>query len=1161
TASGSLKTGQSNSFTVNHAALHRFVVTNVSDANIGSQTAGTAFAIKIVAQDQYNNIVVSHSGPGSAVTLSNTTASIGPTSSGNFSSGILASQSVTITKTSSADAITATHTASGKNGISNNFAVNAGPLADFRIALVGSPQTAGVAFPLVVTAVDANENIATSFSGKVGISVSGGGTISPDSSGNFVAGVWNGSVSVSNVGIGHQITVSDGVRSDVSNAFEVRASGIDRFVIDTVPNQTAGQNFSLTIRAKDANNNDVLFSGDVTLTDNTGTLTPTSVTFSNQAFVTISTANITKAQNNVVINASGSAKPAQSNSFNVTHAALERFEVISAAGGNIGSQVAGTNFAIKIVARDAFANVVTSFNNSVTLSNTTASITPVTSGNFTNGELASLTVNITKTSSADAISVSGGTPMRNGSSNNFAVNAGALADFSIANISTPQTAGVPFPLVVTAVDANSNTVTSFAGTVNITVSGGGTITPNASGNFVSGVWNGSVTISNTGTNRVITVSNGSFSEPSNSFTVNAGVLDHFEITTITSPQTAGQNFSVTVRAKDVNNNDVSYTGTVTLTDNTGTLTASSLVFTNQAAQTITNARITKAQAGVVITASGSGKAVQSNAFIVNPDLLHHFSITNTSGNSIGSQIAGTPFNVRITAQDQFNNTMTGFVQTVTITDLSSPPINITSGAFSAGVLASQSITILKARTDNQLTVSGGVPPVNGTSNLFNVNPAALHHFTIDPITDQATSAPFTITLRAMDANENPVTSFAGTVSISDLTGTITPTSSGAFVAGARSESVTITQARTANRIEVSGGVPARTGASNNFNVTATTIDRFEISTIGNQTAGTAFPVTIIARDASNNIVTGFNGTVTVSDITGSITPVTSNPFSAGQLVQNFTITKSAVNDVLTVTGLGKSSSSNAFNVSHAALTKFAIAPLSDQVAGQSFPLILTAQDAFDNTVTSFTGTVSIAVNTGTITPTTSSAFSAGTRTQVVTIPQAGNSKQITVNDGAGHLGTSNQFNVNASGLDRFVFSEIGTQAAGAPFSFTITARDGSGNNVSFNGTLTLSEATGTLSPVSVPMNGTTVTVPNAVLLKAQNNLTLNVSGGGKTGVSNTFNVTPGPLHRVRVVEINGTELFARTLNADQTLPVRAAGYDVNNNFIEDQTVTWSVQTL
>ncbi|MCL4706623.1 hypothetical protein KJ068_15745 [bacterium] len=1157
TASGALKTGQSNSFTVNHAALHRFVVTNVSDANIGSQTAGAAFAIKIVAQDQYNNIVVSHSGAGSAVTLSNTTASIGPTSSGNFSGGILASQSVTITKTASADAITATHTASGTNGVSNNFAVNAGPLADFRIAPVGSPQTAGVAFPLIVTGVDANENIATSFTGTVDISVSGGGTISPDSSGNFVAGVWNGSVSVSNVGVSRQITVSDGVRSDVSNAFEVTASGIDRFVIDTVPNQTAGQNFSLTIRAQDVGGNDVLFSGPVTLTDNTGTLTPTSVTFTNQASVTISTANITKAQSNVVINASGSAKPAQSNSFNVTHAALERFEVISAAGGNIGSQVAGTNFAIKIIARDAFANLVTNFNSSVTLSNTTASITPTSSGNFTNGELASLTVNITKTSSADAISVSGGTPTRNGSSNNFAVNAGALADFSIANISTPQTAGVPFPLVVTAVDANNNTVTSFAGAVDITVSGGGTITPNASGNFVSGVWNGSVSVSNAGAGRQITVSNGGFSEQSNSFTVSAGALDHFEVVTIASPQTAGQDFSVTVRAKDMNNNDVLHTGTVTLTDNTGTLTASSLVFSNQAAQTVPNVRITRAQGGVVITASGSGKVNQSNPFTVNPGLLDRFALTNISGNPIGSQTAGTAFNIRITAQDLFSNTVTTFNQTVTITDLTT--LNLTSGLFSSGVLASQSITLTQARADNRLTASGGVPLRSGSSNLFNVNHGSLDRFTIDPITDQATGAPFTITIRAVDENNNIVTSFANPVTLSDLTTTIMPTTSGPFIGGVRNESVTITQTRANNRIDVTGD--GRTGNSNLFNVVASQVHHFEISNVPNVTAGNSFQLVIRAKDESNNTVTGFTSSVTMQDVTGSLAPTTTNPFIAGELTQNFTVTKTAINNRLTVTGLGATSFSNFFNVAHADLDRFAIANLTDQVAGQSFPLIITAQDQYENKVTSFNSAVNILINSGTILPITSGAFSQGEKAVSATIPQAGGNRQITVNDGAGHQGMSNPFNVSASGLARFEFSAIGTVQAGSAFSFTITARDGSGNDVSFNGTLTLSEATGTLSPVSVPMNGTTVTVPNAVILKAQNNLTLNVSGGGKTGVSNAFNVTPGPLHRVRVVEINGAELFARTLNADQTLPVRAAGYDMNNNFIEDQTVTWSVQTL
>lgn len=1156
TASGSGKTGQSNSFTVNAGELHHFEVTNTSGGSIGSQTAGSTFAIRIVAHDFYNNIVTSHNGPGSTVTLSNTTASIGPTSSGSFANGILASQSVTITKSASADAITVEHSASGVRGVSNNFAVIAGALADFRIAAVGSPQTAGVPFPLVVTAVDANENTVTDFTGTVNLTVSGGGTITPATSGNFVTGVWNGSVSVSNVGSNRKITVSGSGFNEESNPFDVAASGIDHFVIDPVPNQIAGQNFSLTIRAKDANENDVSFTGTVNLTDNTGTLTPTSVIFSSQASVTINTASITKAQSNVVINVSGSAKPAQSNSFSVAPAALDHFDVTHTAGGNIGSQTAGTSFPIKLVARDVYNNVVTSFNSGVTLSNSTASITPTTSGNFTNGELASLTVTISKTSSADAISVSGGTPARNGTSNNFAVSAGPHADFRIAEIASPQTAGMPFPLIVRAVDANDNTVTGFTGTVNLTVNGGGTISPNVSGNFIGGVWNGSVSISNSGTSRVVTVTGGGFSEPSNAFTVNAGELDRFVIDTIPA-QTAGQLFSVTVRARDANNNEVAHTGTVTLTDNTGTLIASSLVFNGQTSRTIADAYITKAQSGVVITASGSGKVGQSAAFTVNPDLLDHFSLTNTSGNPLGTQTAGVPFTVRLVAQDQFDNTVTGFNQSVNLTDLTT--LNVTTGNFSNGVLAAQTLTITQARSDNQLTARGSLPEKSGTSNLFNVVAAALDHFALDTIPDQAAGVPFTITLRARDAYGNLVTGYSGTVTISDLTGTIAPVSSGAFIGGVRNESVTITQTRTANRISVSGG--GKVGNSNNFNVIASTVDHFDISTVGDQTAGVPFSVAITAKDASNNPVTSFTGTVTVSDVTGSLSPATSNPFIAGTLTQNFTITKSANNNRLTVTGVGKSSNSNAFTVSHAALTKFHLAPITDQVAGQSFPLILTAQDQYANTVTSFTGTVSIGINSGSIQPAASGAFSAGVRTEAVTVPQAGSNRQITVNDGAGHSGTSNAFNVNAAGLDHFVFSSIGTQAAGAGFSFTITARDANNNDVSFIGTLTLSEATGTLTPTSVAMNGTSVTVSNAVITKAQNGLTLTVSGGGKSGTSNSFNVNPGPLQRVRVVESSGVELGAMSLNADQSLTVRAAGYDAYDNFAGDQTVAWSVQTL
>ncbi len=1157
TASGSSKVGQSGPFNVTHAALNKFVVKNTTGGDIASQQAGAPFTIRIEAQDAFGNIVTTHT---SAVTIANTTSSITPATSGAFTSGVLASQSVTITKTANADAITVNGGLPASSGVSNAFAVNHGPQTDFRIGPVASPQTAGASFALVVTAVDANNNTVTSFANTVNISVSGGGTITPNLSGNFIEGVWNGSVTISNTGAGRVITVSGSGFSENSNAFSVNAGGLASFAISAITDKTAGQNFSVTVTAKDVNGNDFLHSGTVNLSDNTGALTASPLVFTNQTSVTITDARITKAQTGVFITANGSNRLGQSNNFTVTHAVLSQFVVKNTASGNIASQQAGASFNIRLEAQDQFGNLVISHNgagSAVAISNTTASITPATSGLFTSGVLASQNVTIDKTASVDAITVNGGSPTSSGTSNSFAVSSGVLNDFRIANITTPQTAGSPIPLIVTAVDANENTVTSFTGTVNISVSGGGTITPNSSGNFIAGVWSGSVAISNTGNNRTITVTDGTRTENSNAFNVNAGQLAGFAISTITD-KTAGQNFSVTVTARDANNNNTTITGTVTLSDNTGTLTASPLVFSNQASQTINDARVTKAASGVEIYANGSGRSQTSNSFTVNPAGLDHFVVTNTLNGTISAQTAGLAFNIKVVAQDTFGNIATGFTQAATITDLTS--LNLTSGNFTSGVLNAQSVTINQTRTDNQLTVSGGAPAKTGASNLFNVNPGALASFTFDVISDQATNANFLITMRARDAQNNLKTDFTGTVTLSDLTATITPTSSAAFIGGVGKESVRITQPRTANTIRAvaTGG---QQGVSNAFNVQALTVDHFDISTVNNLTAGAPFSLTITAKDASNNTVSNFTGNVTLSDLSGSISPATSNNFSAGVLTQNFTITKSFTNDRITVTGVGRSNVSNTFNVTHAALAKFFIPTITDQTAGQSFPLSITAQDQYDNTVTSFTGAVTIAINTGTIAPQTSGAFAGGAKTVSATIPEAGNNRVITVSDGAGHQFVTNSFNVSASGLAKFVFSPIGTQTAGAPFSFMITARDQNDNDVTFNGTVTLDDATHTLNQTSVAMNGTTVTVSNATITKAQTGVFITASGGGKAGQSVLFNVNAAGLHRVRVVEGNSgddTELGAKTLDADKTLPVYAAGYDAFNNYVGDQPVNWSV---
>lgn len=98
----------------------------------------------------------------------------------------------------------------------------------------------------------------------------------------------------------------------------------------------------------------------------------------------------------------------------------------------------------------------------------------------------------------------------------------------------------------------------------------------------------------------------------------------------------------------------------------------------------------------------------------------------------------------------------------------------------------------------------------------------------------------------------------------------------------------------------------------------------------------------------------------------------------------------------------------------AALDHFSFAVIGTQHSGTAFSVVITAR-ALDNTVvTSFAGTVTLSTSSGTIAPTTSGVFSAGTRTETVTITGPYRTNQtITATGGSpSKTGTSNAFTLN-----------------------------------------------------------------------------------------------------------------------------------------------------
>jgi len=83
-------------------------------------------------------------------------------------------------------------------------------------------------------------------------------------------------------------------------------------------------------------------------------------------------------------------------------------------------------------------------------------------------------------------------------------------------------------------------------------------------------------------------------------------------------------------------------------------------------------------------------------------------------------------------------------------------------------------------------------------------------------------------------------------------------------------------------------------------------------------------------------------------------------------------------------------------------------------------------------VTSYTGTPTLSVSTGTISSTTSGVFSSGAWTGMVKVNSGGSGVTITATDGS-HSGTSNSFTVNPGGATSLVLSSGNSQIAGTAF--------------------------------------------------------------------------------------------------------------------------------
>mgnify|MGYP002858231704 CR=1 FL=1 len=147
---------------------------------------------------------------------------------------------------------------------------------------------------------------------------------------------------------------------------------------------------------------------------------------------------------------------------------------------------------------------------------------------------------------------------------------------------------------------------------------------------------------------------------------------------------------------------------------------------------------------------------------------------------------------------------------------------------------------------------------------------------------------------------------------------------------------------------------------------------FAMSAVGaTQTTNAPFNIMATAKDVNDVTISAYTGsaTLTVGGSGGAlpITPSTLTSFSSGSKTQSVTINGQASSATITATdpALGGSGTTNAFALGVGAHTRFGWSTISSpQPVGTAFPVTVTAQDNYGNTMTGFTGTAVLsALNT------------------------------------------------------------------------------------------------------------------------------------------------------------------------------------------------------
>jgi hypothetical protein len=996
-----------------------------------------------------------------------------------------------------------------------------------QLAITAAPPAsvaAGSGFSLSVAVEDPLGNVITSFSGSVTLGLQtnpGSGTLSGTLTANVVNGVatFNG-LTLNAAGAGYTLMASSGTLTPaVSSAITVTPGSGLKLAVTTEPpsSVTAGAGLGVAVTVEDQFGNVVSnYTGTVTLalaTNPGGTSLGGKLTATVSAGVaTFTGLTLNVADPGYTLTAtSPNVTSATSTAITVTPAGVTKLAIKAEPPGAVDE---GQGFGLAVAAEDQFGNVVSTYTGSVALALQTNPggamlsgivTVPVASGVAT---FSGLTLNLS--GNGYVIQATSGSLTPALTTAIAVISQVAPSSVLVMTTEPPSTvtAGSGFTVVVSAENVGGTVDPTFNGTVTLALETnpgnttlGGTLTATASAGVVA--FSG-LTLDVTDPGYTLIASVGNLTPGiSTAIAVTSGSAVTLAVTSEPpSSVAAGAPFGFSLAAEDrFGNINASYNGTVALAlDNNpgrgilgGTLTATA----SAGLATFT---------GLTLDSAGAGYTLLAASGPLTPVISSPFAVTGGSAAKLvvlteppGSVPAGARFGFAVAAEDSFGNVASSFNGTVTV-GLEQNPGGTTLGGIlsataSSGVATFSGLALDAPDPGYALIASGGnLAPAISTP--INVTPvyATQVVITTEPPSGVSAGSGFGLIVAAEDGSGNVDPNYQGSVTVALAINpggaTLGGTATVEFSLGIGTFSgLTLTiPAAYALEATSAGLNPAMTSS---LTVHAAAATQLVVTTPPplSLTAGNVFDLVVAAEDPYGNVDltdtgAGHNAAITIASNPGSgsltgttVVAAANGVFTFGNLVLG---TAGAGYTLEISSGSLTAAITKAMTVAPGPATHIALqtALPGSLVAGDSFGLVIAAEDNYSNIDPTYDGSVTLALASSPsgamLGGTLSVPATAGVATfSGLSLTTAGSST-IAVSSGTLTGLTTNSIRVTPLPAVQLVVTTepAGTLTAGSGFSVVVAAEDVYKNiNTTFAGNVSL---TLTSIPGGAMLGGTTM---------------------------------------------------------------------------------------